>query len=522
LAPTANSAALERTLRRPAIPAIVRFTVPSLAAMISVATLLYCLFLHGSLFRDSDTGWHIRNGEAILAQRALPVSDPYSFSKPNQPWFAWEWGADALMGAANRLGGLTAVSAMFAFAIACASWLWVRLSFAMDGDFLLAGLFAPLMVTTASPHWLARPHVFGWVLLLMWAIYLERVGRASSPGEAGAFGVWRDAYPVLFAALWANVHGSFFLAPLLAAIYAVSYLIRPLLWPLDRLAEHAQARRFLRIALAAAAGTLINPYGWRLHAHVFSYLSDGRLTSQIAEFQSFNFHDKDATQMAIVMGLAALGGVLALTQRNIAHFLLAALFFWGGLRSARMLPLVALVILPGANSAIATGLRRMRGLRQPLLDRLDGALAYSARLRRIDLRLHGAGFVAVAATLSLFLLHMPGFSADAFPVAAAQTVEKLPADARILTSDSYGGYLIYRFNGSRKVFFDGRSDFYGADFLDQYSTLAAARPGWRDIVRKYRFTHALLPASSTLAGALTQSGWTTIYQDRVATLLESR
>jgi hypothetical protein len=509
--------------------------MPSLAAMVMVATLLYCLFLYGggqfangdALFRDSDTGWHIRNGEAILAQQALPVTDPYSFSKPNQPWVAWEWGADVAMGAANRLGGLTAVAGLFAFAIACASWLWVRLSFAMDGDFLLAGLFAPLMVTTASPHWLARPHVFGWILLLGWLLFLETVARknvaqASRPA-LGAFGAWarQEAYPTLFAALWANVHGSFFLAPLLAAIYAVSFLIRPLLWPLDKVAERARARRFLWIAVAAGTGTLLNPYGWKLHAHVFSYLLDTRLTAQIAEFQSFNFHDKDATQMAIVIALAALGGMLALTQRNIAHFLLAALFFWGGLRSARVLPLVALVILPVANSAIAIALRQMRGLRQPLLDRLDAALAYSARLRRIDLRLHGVGFVAAAA-LSLFLLRAPAFPADAFPVAAAQAVEKLPANARILTSDSYGGYLIYRFNGSRKVFFDGRSDFYGADLLDQYATLTAVRPGWRDIVTRYRFTHALLRASSPLAGVLAESGWTTLYHDRVATLLESR
>jgi hypothetical protein len=503
--------------------------MPSLAAMITVATLLYCLFLYSggqfvtgdALFRDSDTGWHIRNGETILATHTPPVTDPYSFSKPNRPWFAWEWGADVMMGAANRLGGLTAVAALFAFAIAGASWLWVRLSFAMDGDFLLAGLFAPLMVTSASPHWMARPHVFGWVLLLGWMIYLERV---SSPREAGAFGAWagREAYPTFFAALWANLHGSFFLAPLLAAIYAVSFLIRPLLWQLDTRAEHARARRFLWIAVAAAAGSLLNPYGWHLHAHVFSYLFDGRLTAQIAEFQSFNFHDKDATQMAIVMCLAAVGGVLALTQRNIAHFLLAAIFFWGGLQSARALPLVALVILPVANSAIVTALRQIRGLRQPLLDRLDAALSYSARLRRIDRQFNGAGFVAAAVIGAFFLAPAAGFPADAFPVSASQAIEKLPADARILTSDSYGGYLIYRFNGSRKVFFDGRSDFYGADFLDQYATLAAARPGWRDIVAKYRFTHALLPFSSPLAGALTQAGWNPLYQDRVATLLESR
>jgi hypothetical protein len=323
------------------------------------------------------------------------------------------------------------------------------------------------------------------------------------------------------------VHGSFFLAPSIALIYAVSHLVRPWIWPLHTQAEHARARRYLFIALAAAVGTLLNPYGWNLHAHVFAYLWNDRLTSQIAEFQSFNFHDKDATQMVLVMALAALGGVLALTQKKVAHFLLAALFVWGGLRSARAVPLVALLILPIANSAIAGALRQTRSLRQPLLSRLDAALAYSARLRRIDLHFNGAGFVIVALALSLFVLRTPayssgvGFPATTFPVAAAHVVEQLPADARILSSDSYGGYLIYRFAGSRKVFFDGRSDFYGADFLDRYFVLSAARPGWRDIVAQYHFTHALLPTSSTLAGALSQAGWSTLYQDGVATLLES-
>ena len=89
----------------------------------------------------------------------------------------------------------------------------------------------------------------------------------------------------------------------------------------------------------------MNPYGWRLHAHVLSYLRDSDLTAQIAEFQSFNFHDKDATQVAFTVAIAALGGTLALGQKKLAHFLLAVLFLWEGLRSARVLPLVALLIL---------------------------------------------------------------------------------------------------------------------------------------------------------------------------------
>ena len=516
--------------------------LPNLAAMLAAATLIYCLFLYGAgekLFRDSDTGWHIRNGESILMNGALPHTDPYSFSKSGQPWVSWEWGSDVLMGLADRMGGLRAVTALFSVTISGCSWLWCRLNFAAGGDFLVTGALAPLMVTTTSVHWLARPHVFGWVLLLgvviwmeKWAGLLEKGGPAGGPAaDRGVRPTFAFASLLLVAgvsALWANLHASFFLFPVIALIYAASHLVRPLIWPLDDPAERAKAAWFIYVALAALAGSLVNPYGWYLHAHVFEYLWNDQLTSQIAEFQSFNFHLPDATQMALTMGLAGAGCIFALSQKKLAHFLLAAMLLWGGLRSARAIPLVALLLLPLANGAFAEALRNAGGLRQPVRRGLNAALAYSARLRQIDLRLGGWAFSAVVIAGCLLLLQTPaysrriGFPAQTFPVAASAAVEELPPGARILASDSFGGYLIYRFNGARKVYFDGRSDFYGADFLKQYVVLINAEPGWQQAASSYGFTHALLPNRSALTAALRQAGWTTLYRDETATLLEAR
>ena len=72
---------------------------------------------------------------------------------------------------------------------------------------------------------------------------------------------------------------------------------------------------------------------------------------------------------------------------------------------------------------------------------------------------------------------MPAFPPEQFPVIAAGL---LPADARVLAPDKYGGYLIYRFDGKLKVFFDGRSDFYGSGFMKSYIRLIEVRPGWRE------------------------------------------
>jgi hypothetical protein len=496
-----------------------RILMPDLAAVLAVAALVYCWFVFGGgeLFRDSDSGWHIITGERILLGRSLPRVDPYSFSKSGQPWIDWEWGSDALIGWAHRLDGLRGVTALFGLAIAACTWLWCRLNFGAGGDFFLTALLAPPVITTVSLHWLARPHVFSWLFLLAAIGYAER-----SPAR---FSLRQFTLIAAATALWANLHASFFLAPAIALIYAVSHFIRPLIWQLDPAAERNRARWFLKAAAASAVGSLLNPYGWRLHAHVFSYLRNEELTRRVAEFQSFNFHDPDAAQIAFVMGVAAAGGILALTQRKLAHFLLAGAFFWGGLRSARVIPLVALLILPLANAAFAQALRGAQNLRPVLRQAIDSTLRYSARLRWIDMRLNGAAFAVFFFVLLMLALRAPsqqiGFSSKRFPVNAAATVEKLPAESRILTPDSFGGYLIYRFHGERKVYFDGRSDFYGVDFMKQYFVLINARAGWKEILHSFQFTHALLPSDGPLKGALEQAGWKTLYTDEVATLLEA-
>ena len=491
--------------------------------MLTASTLFFCFFVYDAgtaLFRDSDTGWHIRNGERILAGHALPRTDPFSFSKSSQPWFAWEWGADILMGGVYRISGLRGMTALFALAIAAGIWLCCRLHVVAGGDYFILALLAPLTVTTASVHWLARPHVLSWLFLLGALLYAERAPVRVS--------IHRLAFIAAGTAVWSNLHGSFFLAPLIFIVYATAHFLRPLLWPLSRDCEWLRARSYLWAALASVAGSLLNPYGWRLHAHVISFLTDSELTSRINEFQSFNFQQPVALQMATVLVLSVAGGTLALSQKKLAHALLIAIFVWGGLRSGRVLPLVALAALPLANGAFTEALQGVRGLRREVQRALDRVLTYSGRLRAMNNKFSGAAFLAGAALLAVLPIASPAYSAKVafpakrFPVAAAAHVATLPAEARVLAPDFFGGYLIYRFDGARRVYIDGRSDFYGAAFLKQYLALMSAHPGWRDIVSSFHFTHALLPRDSPLAAALEQEGWVALYKDDVATLLEAR
>ena len=101
----------------------------------------------------------------------------------------------------------------------------------------------------------------------------------------------------------------------------------------------------------------------------------------------------------------------------------------------------------------------------------------------IDSSLCGLAWAPVILLLTFVILRSPviaartGFPPDQFPVKAATIVEKLPESVRLLAPDKFGGYLIYRFSGRRKVFMDGRSDFYGLDFMKRYIELVEVAAG---------------------------------------------
>lgn len=457
--------------------------LPDLATALALFTAFYALVFYRApeqFYRDSDSGWHIRAGERILREGAAPRVDPYSFSKPGGEWYAWEWAADAAMGWAHGASGLAGVTLLFLAAAGLCAWLWVRLGFACGANFFLVCLLASPMLTAAQLHWLARPHVLGWVWLLGALLLLER-GRMT----------WWAALGL--AVVWANTHGSFFLLPVLCVLY------RPGWGPIA----------------AAAAGTFLNPYGWALHAHLFRYLSDTELLSRIAEFQSFNFHADGAWQIGALMLIGMAGTVCAVATGDWRRAAVLLLLNAMALRSARGIPVLALAGLPLAGGAITAALGHWR--LWPA--RARAAFAYGDRLRELQRPLRGGLTAAiVAGLLALAVLgSRNGFPVKEFPVAAAA---HLPAGGRLFAPDKYGGYLIYRFDGARKVFFDGRSDYYGAAFLKEYVDLVEVRPGWEMIFARYGFTHALLPARYSLGAALEKQGWKRVYADETSVLLE--
>lgn len=465
--------------------------------------MLYCLASFAGmqmLFRDSDTGWHIRNGEQILATGAVPFTEPYSFSKPGGPWFAWEWLADVIMAQAHLWDGMRGVFFLYLIVIGVVTWLWFQLVWTTGTWFLLGSACTWVMLTTSNIHWLARPHLFGWVFLLLAMLAAERAPKRANP-------LWWLAVFV-GGVLWANIHGSFFLGTGVFALYAGQR------W----LEKDESWKPLAGFAVISALTSFINPYGWHVHEHIVKYLQDKELLARIGEFQTFNFHVEGAEALVIGMILVATGISLNVQQKQYARAILCLIFFAGALRSARGLPLMALAGLPLALGAICQALAQvpwMQGIRQ-----------YNVNLRTMESAFRGWAWVPVILGL-FFVVHRSamfatpaGFPAETFPVKLSEKIATLPADARIFSTDRLGGYMIYRFAGKRKVFFDGRSDYYGSDFMKDYLLIPDVKPGWEAKFARWNFTHALMPPETPLIEMLKLKGWKEVAKDPTAILLE--
>lgn len=478
-----------------------RALMPNLP-VIAALVVLYLAIAMGPerLLNDSDTGWHIVTGERILDTGQLPRTDPYSFSKPGEPWFAWEWLADVILGAAHKWMGLAGVVLIASLALAATAWMWCAFALRSGSSpFVVAALMA-IAITSSTIHWHARPHILSWMFLIGWLWFLE-----STPER---FSIIRGVGVLALAAAWTNLHGSFFLAFFLAGAFLLDF------WFANR---RRAAVCFLESAVALLA-TFANPYGWQLHGHLLRYLSNSEMLAQIQEFQSPNFHGAGGWYF-IPLFLVAMGGaVLSLEQRRYARAMVVTLFVVIGLRAARGIPVVAFAALPLASASVTDALRKLRSL--------ETVFTESGAFSRIERQCTGAVWLLATLVGLVWWFSTPQvrsaaqFPAKRFPVEASSRLEHLPPTARIFAPDQYGGYLIYRFHGQRKVFMDGRSDYYGTRFVKDYGDLMTLNPGWRGHFGRYRFTHALLPEGHPVREALECAGWRRIHADKTAVLLE--
>jgi hypothetical protein len=191
-----------------------RFLLPCARDIIFI--LLFWSLLAGPLshlpLADADIGWHIRTGELILATHSLPRTDPFSSTMQGQPWFAWEWLYDLLLGILHRACGLNGVVWLCALLVAAIFALLLSQLLERGAGLLLGVVLMLLAEGAAVIHLYARPHIVSWLFSLLWFMALERWERwerweRRQGAESQKLPRWLPWFFPASMLLWVNLHG---------------------------------------------------------------------------------------------------------------------------------------------------------------------------------------------------------------------------------------------------------------------------------------------------------------------------
>jgi hypothetical protein len=506
-------------------PAWVRVALPSVTDLIFVVLLAMLVFppLSVRLLGDAGIGWHIRTGQQILATHSVPRVDSFSSTMQGKPWFAWEWLYDLIVGQLEASLGLNGVVWLTGVTIAAVfAWMF-RLLMVRGTNIFVALALVLLAVSASTIHFLARPHVLSWLFTLAWFWILDSSERASldASGSGKTPVISRRVWllPALML-LWVNVHGGFLVGFVLVGIF---FLATAWSWfqsrgdriedALRKIASGTRLRNLAGVGLLSVAASLVNPYGWTLYGHVYSYLSNRFLMDHIEEFQSPNFHG--VAQKCFLALLLITLAVLACKGRELrASGALTVLFaVYAGLYASRNIP-VSSILLVMVVAPLVPSTRVARGF----LQRMSAVEAGQ--------RGHAWPLLAIVVTLLIALnggrvgsnqLMNAHFGSRRMPVEAVNYLEQQDVKGPVLSPDYWGGYLIYRLYPKAQVVVDDRHDLYGEEFFKSYLKMMHGERGWEKFLYAHETSCALLPRDAALASLLTRTqGWKSIYSDDVA------
>lgn len=488
---------------RPALPRMetiltrrwARVLIPSLSDLFFLAVLVWLFMSSGAagwegLLADADVGWHIRTGEYILNHHAVPHVDLYSFSKPDAPWYAWEWLTDVIDGGLHRIAGLKGIVLTAAVLIALFALTLVRRMVSRGVHMFVALAVALLGVGGASMHFLARPHLLTLLLLSISVWLIEEDRRRPSSR------IW---WLVPLAMVWTNLHGGFLALIAVLGLAAAGSAVEAWFGFTGTLRG---AVRYAKLTLACAAASLVNPYGWNLHLHVVEYLRSDWIRNVVQEFQSPSFRSENMLQFEALLLIGLIVAGVQFRRWKIVEGLWIVFWAHMALGSVRHAPLFITVTAPIIASQLSDWWNYCTAHVK------KGSLPHILNLMAADAlngfrRTSAWPLVAVAA---LALLGPPikwpqDFPDFVFPTKIVRAHSDLILRSRVLTTDQWADYLIY-VNPAQKVFMDGRSDFYGPEVGNDYLRLTSGAWDWRPLIDKYRFNLALLPVDSALAQIL--------------------
>lgn len=457
----------------------------------SLAVLLPILGAFIANLSSVDLAYHLRAGAEIIGGAGIPAHDTFTFTAAGQPWLDQQWAAQVLLAAVYEVSGWTGLVVLRAALVGALFGLLFLACRLRGADLRRAAWLTLAAFVIAAVALALRPQLFGMVLLALTLVVVA--GRRRWPRA-----IWL-AVPIV--AVWANLHGSFFLGPVVVG----------LAWLEDILDRRPEAGRTLAAAVLAALAAFLNPFGAAVWGYALGLSTNSLVTARITEWQP--------TSMRTVPGMLFFGSALAvavLLARRASATTWPTLAWLGVFFAIGAFAIRGVAWWPlGAAVAVA-----------PLLARPE--LAPPAR-RSILLERVNVGIVAtiVLACVALLPAWRPidpalgapdGVVGHAPPgITAALRDAARPGD-RLFNPQPWGSWFEFALPDVQ-VAIDSRIEVFPADVWSDYETVTGGADGWQEVLDRWSVTIVVVPADDdAFAGRLLEAGWRSIHDDEDGTV----
>lgn len=418
---------------------------------------------------DNSFLWHLRAGDLIRSS-GIPRTDVFSFTASGEPWIAQSWLAEVVYSGLNDGFGAWSIRAFTGLLAATTAVVVFETARRIMGARVPAAAMSVVALTGAGFLWNERPLMIG---VLLFAVLVAVVELPDS--WLGRHAVW--VLPPLWW-LWVNVHGSW----MLGLAYVGLHLLGR--WFEGSPPWAARERSLLVGTGIGMVASIANPYGLALLTFPVELVGRGDVLSRVREWQSPSARSAYGIALIVWLGVLifsfARGRARPGVRDVLVTFVFVALALWA-VRNVVLLPIATLPIVA----------RAWAGEREPAGARSTVNVAVLALLVVAGV---GVGFQRLSGPAYSFA----GYPTETFAALAAQG----DLDGRLLTTDGWGGYVIWRYWPERQVFMDDRYDMYPVEQSERYFRLLDGREGVLDELDDAGVDVVVWPADEPLTGLL--------------------
>lgn len=427
---------------------------------------------------DPDTFFHLASGQMIL-EHGVFKTEFFCLVSEGNPVINHEWLFDVFLYVFYEIFGDTGITICKGLLSGVLFLLVSIIAWERKGSVFISFLASLAILPLVRPYLEPRPHLLAYLLAGVFMLILF-------------LGKRRYLYllPVV-TTIWANIHGSFILAPIMFGIHIFEVFLRE--------------RRFgvsdIFILSLILLSQLVNPWGVEIFDVVFHHL-DPIYRALVPEWSPIPWGEEPFRD--IIFSLIVFGTLLSFSSKNnrsgISDFILMLLFLIPAISSQKFL----LGIANGCIPFLSANLTRLG--------------FHEHRYKRYLLGVISMLCVSFTPFVSPKIMLGTGFELEEYPKDAVNFMKKSHITGRCFNPFHIGGYLEFVSWPDIKPFIDGRAYVHRIDGIQRYLSALENYESFKKLHKEYHFSIVLIdftdPSFPRLSQGLSNDPeWALVYID---------